>query len=384
MRRVLMRTALLSALMAALLTLTAAASAVGTGVVTADSLRLRSEPNTDCATVTYLIEGTGVQVHEVLDGWYEVSYGEYTGYASAEFIDYTPAEGQATAAAPAEASAAEEETTEVISAVAASAQPREAVVDGSSYINFRTEASDDATIVTTLDEGTDLTVLSVEDEWCYVEWEDQTGYVNANYIYVDGILIAEPLGIVTGSCVNVRSQPSTDSGILTKVYAGSTVELISLEDGWYVMNCDGVAGYISADYVRPYNSVSASAVGAEAVELAMGYLGVPYVYGGASSSGFDCSGFTMYIYGLLGYGLPHSATSQWESVGSYVDRASLQPGDLVLFCDPARSNGKACSHVGLYIGNNEFIHASSSEGVRINGLDESYYDGYYKGAKRLG
>ena len=384
MRRVLMRTALLSALMAALLTLTAAASAVGTGVVTADSLRLRSEPNTDCATVTYLIEGTGVQVLEVLDGWYEVSYGEYTGYASAEFIDYTPAEGQAAAAAPAEAPAAEEETTEVISAVAASAQPREAVVDGSSYINFRTEASNDATILTTLDEGTDLTVLSVEDEWCYVEWEDQTGYVNANYIYVDGILMAEPLGIVTGSCVNVRSQPSTDSGILTKVYAGSTVELISLEDGWYVMNCDGVAGYISADYVRPYNSVSASAVGAEAVELAMGYLGVPYVYGGASSSGFDCSGFTMYIYGLLGYGLPHSATSQWESVGSYVDRASLQPGDLVLFCDPARSNGKACSHVGIYIGNNEFIHASSSEGVRINGLDESYYDGYYKGAKRLG
>ena len=107
MRRVLMRTALLSALMAALLTLTAAASAVGTGVVTADSLRLRSEPNTDCATVTYLIEGTGVQVLEVLDGWYEVSYGEYTGYASAEFIDYTPAEGQATAEAP----AAEEETT---------------------------------------------------------------------------------------------------------------------------------------------------------------------------------------------------------------------------------------------------------------------------------
>ena len=89
MRRVLMRTALLSALMAALLTLTAAASVVGTGVITADSLRLRSEPNTDCATVTYLTEGTGVQVYEELDGWYEVSYGEYTGYVSAEYVDYT-------------------------------------------------------------------------------------------------------------------------------------------------------------------------------------------------------------------------------------------------------------------------------------------------------
>lgn len=378
MRRVLMKTALLSALTAAFLTLTAAASAVGTAVVTADSLRLRSEPSTDSATVTYLIEGTGIQVYEELDGWYEVGYGEYTGYVSAEYVSYTPA---------GEAAVVEkevEETTEVMSAVAAAAQPRDAVVDGSSYINLRSEASNDATILTTLDEGTDLTVLSVEDEWCYVEWEDQTGYVNANYIYVDGILMADPRGIVTGSCVNVRSQPSTDSSILTKVYAGSTVELISLEDGWYIMNCNGVAGYISAEYVRPYNPAAASAVGIDAVELAMGYLGVPYVYGGASSSGFDCSGFTMYIYGLLGYSLPHSATSQWESVGTYVERSDLQPGDLVLFCDPSRSNGKACSHVGIYIGNNEFIHASSSDGVRINGLDESYYDGYYKGAKRLG
>ena len=126
MRRVLMRTALLSALMAALLTLTAAASVVGTGVITADSLRLRSEPNTDCATVTYLTEGTGVQVYEELDGWYEVSYGEYTGYVSAEYVDYTPIDGEVAEVAVVE------ETTEVMSAVAASAQPRDAVVDGSS------------------------------------------------------------------------------------------------------------------------------------------------------------------------------------------------------------------------------------------------------------
>lgn len=377
MRRVLMKTALLSALTAAFLTLTAAASVLGTAVVTADSLRLRSEANTDCATVTYLLEGTSVQVYEELEGWYKVSYGEYTGYVSAEYVDYTPAEGEAV-------EAPKEEVTETMSAVAAAAQPRDAVIDGAGYVNLRAEASTESAILTTLDEGTELTVLSVADEWCYVAWGDSTGYVNASYVYVDGILMADPRGIVTGSCVNVRSQPSTDSSILTKVYAGSTVELISLEDGWYAMNCDGVLGYISADYVRPYNPAAASAVGAEAVEIAMQYLGVPYVYGGAPSSGFDCSGFTMYVFSQLGYSLPHSATSQWESVGEYVERSDLQPGDLVLFCDPSRSNGKACSHVGIYIGNNEFIHASTSYGVRINSLDESYYNGYYKGAKRLG
>lgn len=375
MRRVMMKIALLSALSAAMLTMTAAASAVGSAVVTADSLRMRSEANTDCATVTYLTEGTSVQVYEELEGWYKVSYGSYSGYVSAEFVDYTPNGEEAEEA---------DGVTETRSAVAASAEPRQAVIDGTGYVNLRAQADNESEIFTTIDAGETLTVLSVEDEWCYVVWQDQVGYVNANYVYVDGILMADPRGIVTGSCVNVRSQPSTDSSILTKVYAGSTVELISLEDGWYVMNCDGVAGYISAEYVRPYNPAAASELGAEAVELAMGYLGVPYVYGGSSSRGFDCSGFTMYIYGLLGYSLPHSATSQWDTVGEYVERADLQPGDLVLFCDPSRSNGKACSHVGIYIGNNEFIHASSSEGVRINSLSESYYNGYYKGAKRVG
>ena len=369
MKKVLMKTALLSALAAAMMTMTAAASAVGTAVVTADSLRLRSEANTNCATLTYLSDGTGVQVLKELDGWYKISYGDYTGYVSADYVDYTPAG----------------ESTETVSAVSASAEPCEAVIDGAESVNFRAEASTESKVLTTLEEGAELLVLSVEDEWCYVIWEDQTGYVNANYVYVDGILMADPRGIVTGSCVNVRSGPSTDSSILGKVYAGSTVELIALEnDDWYILNYDGELGYISAEYVRPYNPAAASEIGAEAVELAMQYIGVPYVYGGASSSGFDCSGFTMYIFGKLGYSLPHSATSQWESVGEYVERSDLQPGDLVLFCDPSRSNGKACSHVGIYIGDGEFIHASSSYGVRINSLSESYYDGYYKGAKRLG
>ena len=119
----------------------------------------------------------------------------------------------------------------------------------------------------------------------------------------------------------------------------------------------------------------------------MGYLGTPYVYGGESPKGFDCSGFTRYVYKQFGYDLPHSATSQWFNSGTYVERADLQPGDLVLFCDPSRSNGKACSHVGVYIGDNEFVHASSGSSgkyVRISSLTEGYYSRYYKGAKRLG
>ena len=307
MRKILIKTSVLGALAAAMMTMTAAAAVVGTGVVDADSLRVRSEPNTKCSTLTYLIDGTKVRVHEVLDGWYKVSYGETTGYVSADYLVYTP-------------TSVEEEKAE-------EAKPVE-------------------------------------------EKAEETKQ-----------------GIVTGSCVNVRSGPSTDHSILTRLYSGNKVELLQEQDGWYAVRFDDVEGYMSADYVREYTGTTASSIGEEVVAKALSYLGTPYVYGGASSKGFDCSGFTMYIYGKFGYSFPHSATSQWNSCSTYVEKSDLQPGDLVLFCDPSRSNGKACSHVGIYIGGGEFVHASSGSSgkyVRISSLSEGYYSTYYKGAKRIG
>ena len=94
----------------------------------------------------------------------------------------------------------------------------------------------------------------------------------------------------------------------------------------------------------------------------------------------------MYVFSQHGYSLPHSATSQWNACSVSVAKSDLQPGDLVFFNDPARNAGKACSHVGIYIGDNQFIHSSSSRsgGVIISSLGESYYSTYYKGAKRVG
>lgn len=163
------------------------------------------------------------------------------------------------------------------------------------------------------------------------------------------------------------------------------MDLLALEDDWYAVSCDGQTGYIRSDFLRVYTGAPGGGLGADIAATAQEYLGVRYVYGGASASGFDCSGFTMYVFSLYGYSLPHSATSQWNNSGTYVAREDLQPGDLVLFCDPSRSNGKACSHVGIYIGDGDFIHASSgsAHAVKISSLSENYYDGYYVGAKRV-
>lgn len=364
MRKLLGKTMLLAVLTAALLTVSAFAAESGT--VNTDALRLRSEPSTSSPTLGYLNTGAQVEILEDLGEWYKVSYNGSAGYLFASYVSSST-------------------NASVVSAAAAESVAGATGVVTGSLVNFRSGPSMDDSILTTLTDGTEMTIVSVTEDWCLVNWNDQEGYVKADYVSVGGIPLVDPRGIITGDCVNVRSTPSTDGSIVTKVYAGNLVDLIALEGDWYTVSCDGQTGYIRSDFLRVYTGAPGGGLGSDIAATAQEYLGVRYVYGGASAKGFDCSGFTMYIFGLYGYSLPHSATSQWNSSGTYVAREDLQPGDLVLFCDPSRSNGKACSHVGIYIGDGDFIHASSgrSRGVTISSLSENYYDGYYVGAKRV-
>ncbi|WP_420819786.1 C40 family peptidase [Paenibacillus monticola] len=107
-------------------------------------------------------------------------------------------------------------------------------------------------------------------------------------------------------------------------------------------------------------------------------IGTKYVSGGISTNGFDCSGFTMYVFDKIGIDLPHQSGSQYQ-MGSAISRDEIRPGDLVFF----NTTGKGVSHVGIYVGDGKFAHASSSRGVTISSLNDSYYVSRYVGAKRI-
>lgn len=114
------------------------------------------------------------------------------------------------------------------------------------------------------------------------------------------------------------------------------------------------------------------------IATAMRYQGVPYLWGGVTPLGFDCSGYIQYVFASNGVSVPRTADAQY-AVGMPVAKTQLQPGDLVFFTTYAPGP----SHDGIYLGNGQFINASSSRGVAISRLDNSYWGPRYFGARRV-
>jgi cell wall-associated NlpC family hydrolase len=119
-----------------------------------------------------------------------------------------------------------------------------------------------------------------------------------------------------------------------------------------------------------------TAIAANLTRSAMRFIGVPYVFGGTSTSGFDCSGYVQHVFAMLGLHLPRTADAQYAA-GAKV--AQIEPGDLVFF----QTYTAGPSHVGIYLGNGNFVHASSSHGVMVSALRDSYWSARYLGAKRV-
>ena len=253
-----------------------------------------------------------------------------------------------------------------------------------SSLRMRAEASTSSSIITTLDKNVAVAVLDdTLDGWYKVSFDGNSGYVSADFLQIDQDNIFQSYGRVNANGVNVRADANTDSEILASIDTDTIVTVNGFVDGWYDVTCKyGTEGYIRSDFVDLTTSSTVSS-NSGIVDTAKKHLGTRYVYGGAAPGGFDCSGFTMYVYNQHGYSLPHSASSQWQSgIGTKVwSIGALQPGDLVFFNDPSRNAGKACSHAGIYVGNGQFIHSSSSKsnGVIISDLTSGYYNTYFVG-----
>ena len=152
------------------------------------------------------------------------------------------------------------------------------------------------------------------------------------------------------------------------------------------LDADGVVGLSTWEFLKNFRGASSISRGRTdtrktqiLLSMARQYLGVPYVWAGRSPSGFDCSGFIYFVFDQLGYGLPRMADGQFE-VGIPVSRNALQPGDLVFFS----TYEPGPSHVGIYLGNNQFIHASSGAGyVTVTSLGNPYHRDRYIGARRI-
>lgn len=190
---------------------------------------------------------------------------------------------------------------------------------------------------------------------------------------------ANETGYVNCDVLNVRVSPSTSSDIVTKLPYGTKLDIIYTDNGWYNIRMqDGVTGFVSAPYLS--NTPAVSNVATQAASDAYNYLGCSYAYGSTGPNSFDCSGFTSFLYKKQGIALPRTSSEQ-GSAGVYIEKSELTAGDLVFF---SNRSDRRINHVGIYVGNNEFIHASTSgRGVVKDNLYEDYYVRNFVTARRV-
>ncbi len=252
-------------------------------------------------------------------------------------------------------------------------------------VNLRTGAGTGNAIIATVSEGTALIVeADTGSGWYKVNYDGESGYMSADYLSFSETMDLTAQGWVDGSEVRMRAAAGTDSEIVRVTTYGESVEILGVDGEWYKVSAGGKTGYIRGDYVSftepdPSQAPAAGSIGEQIVAFAEQFLGTPYVWAGSSPSGFDCSGFVSYVFKNFGYTVNRTAASMYTN-GVAVDKSELQIGDAVFFASSSESIG----HVGIYIGDGEFIHSSSGCGyVTISGLDESYYSRMYVGARRI-
>lgn len=286
-------------------------------------------------------------------------------------------------------------------------------------LRLRSQASTTSSILTTAVAGERADVLSREENgWYKVSYKGTEGYMSAQYVTVEWTVPAQGRVSTQGSTLNVRSGPGTDHPRIGTLSDGSAVDILDLAGDWYHIKTDALTGYVSGEYLLPLEETAPTArvaiqttpvpqddtaeqaaptpdeptlppeaqdadsgKGQKVVDFAKTLLGSPYVYGASGPNSFDCSGFVYYVFRHFDVTLNRGATGQLDN-GTAIERSQLRPGDLVFFFD-----GKVTtpvSHVGIYVGEDSFIHASTNGyEVVVSSMAEGTYDKNYVCARRI-
>lgn len=188
-------------------------------------------------------------------------------------------------------------------------------------------------------------------------------------------------GTVTADILNVRSGPSTHTEKLGTLSLGTALTILGEEEGWYKIVFRSETAYICGEYVEIKDSHKGGYDTSDISEYAKTFIGTPYVSGGNTPEGFDCSGFVQYVMSNFGVAMPRLSADQY-SVGVKLDKSELMPGDLVFF--KYSSSSDTINHVGIYLGDGSFIHSPAPGlDVKVDTLTTGYFSQYYYGATRV-
>ncbi|MDD6762560.1 MAG: SH3 domain-containing C40 family peptidase [Clostridiales bacterium] len=312
----------------------------------AGSAALKTEPNEDSATIGTMNGAEQVEILESTEGWYKIMADGQSGYVKSELVTLDKGDAEETALQY--------------------DHYKKANVTAASGLTVRATGSESAASLGSVNDGDNVIVVDQEGDYIKILYGND---------YKEGYVINTGLE-TTGEWVEKNDVHSEIKRIAAEKAEAARKEEIARQNAKKASS-----GYVTSDSAATTESASSSSSsgkGQAIVNSAMKYLGVPYVWGGTSPGGFDCSGLVQYVCNQNGISVPRVAASQ-RGAGQYVSRENLQPGDLVFF-----SRGGGISHVGIYVGNGNMIHApQTGDVVKISSIETSYRISSYAGAVRV-
>ncbi|MGM9588201.1 MAG: SH3 domain-containing protein [Candidatus Limivicinus sp.] len=352
-----------------------------TGYINAMYVRLRSGPSTSSSILGEYNTGTSLTINGTSGEWTSVTINGKDGYVYSTYVSKgtvvpapTPEPTPAPTPEPTPAPSPVTEETGYING---------------DYVRFRTGPSTSDSIIDTYNKGKELTITGTSGDWTAVTIDGKSGYVYSQYVTTTNpnagsstgsensgaSTSTEKDGYIKGNNVRFRSDASMSASILGEYNYGTALKITGVSGDWTAVTINGQAGFVYSQYVAEGTIAvtgggDTSDLGNQIAQYALQYVGYPYVWGGTTPAGFDCSGFVQYVYKQFGYTLNRIACDQALN-GVAVDINALQPGDVLCFY----SGSNYIGHVGIYIGDNKFVHASTSTtGVIISELSGYYYN----------